>query len=73
MHCAAISGSITKELLHCLLQVVGVEINAEDVSGKTALQHAAEIVSKKSYPYGTTTWLLLKSGASQATSRAIVG
>ncbi|KAH5552913.1 hypothetical protein HBI25_177950 [Parastagonospora nodorum] len=50
LHCAALRGSITEESLHYLLHVVGVEINAEDASGKTALQHATEMASKDRNP-----------------------
>jgi ankyrin repeat protein len=70
LHCAAISGSVTKELLFQLLHVVGVELNAEDASGKTALRHAAEMISKDHDPrlYDPERWdrtkrLLLESGA----------
>jgi ankyrin repeat protein len=78
LHCAAISGSITEESLHYLLHVVGVETNAEDASGKTALQHAAEMASKDHHPqifdperWNRSTRLLSESGISQAASRAI--
>jgi ankyrin repeat protein len=78
LHCAAISGSITEESLHYLLQVVGVETNAEDASGKTALQHAVEMASKDHYPqicdpgrWDRSTRLLSESGVSQEASRAI--
>jgi ankyrin repeat protein len=43
LHYAAISGSVTEGLLHYLLHVVDVEVNAEDASGKTPLQLAAEM------------------------------
>jgi ankyrin repeat protein len=78
LHCSAISGSITKESLHYLLYVVGVQINAEDVSGKTALQHAAEMASKDHDPqiYDSGRWdrstrLLSELSASLAASRTI--
>ncbi|CAN9393024.1 unnamed protein product [Alternaria alternata] len=78
LHCSAISGSITKESLHYLLYVVGVQINAEDVSGKTALQHAAEMASKDRDPqiYDSGRWdrstrLLSELSASLAASRTI--
>ncbi|CAN9300223.1 unnamed protein product [Alternaria alternata] len=78
LHCSAISGSITEESLHYLLYVVGVQINAEDVSGKTALQHAAEMASKDHDPqiYDSGRWdrstrLLSELSASLATSRTI--
>ena len=71
LHCAAISGSITKESLHYLLYVVGIETNAEDACGKTALQHAAEIASKDRDPltfdperWDRSTRLLSESGVS---------
>ena len=70
LHCAAISGSIDKELLHYLLHVVGVEMNAEDASGKTALQLAAEMALEDHDPqmydsgrWDRTTRLLSESGA----------
>ncbi|USP80476.1 hypothetical protein yc1106_07750 [Curvularia clavata] len=50
LHCSAISGSITKESLHYLLHVVGIKIDAKDASGKTALQHAAEMAQKDHHP-----------------------
>ncbi|KAF1928952.1 ankyrin, partial [Didymella exigua CBS 183.55] len=58
LHCAAIHGSVTKELLHHLLHVVGVELNAEDASGKTALRHAVEMVSMDHDPqmYDSKRW-----------------
>jgi hypothetical protein len=78
LHCSAISGSITKESLHYLLYFVGVQINAEDVSGKTALQHAAEMASKDHDPqiYDSGRWdrstrLLSELSASLAASRTI--
>ncbi|KAF2626982.1 ankyrin [Macroventuria anomochaeta] len=80
LHCAAISGSINEESLHYLLYVVGVEMNAEDESGKAALQHAVEMASKDHDSrihdpgrWNRTTRLLSESGVSQAASRAIVG
>jgi hypothetical protein len=80
LHCAAISGSITKESLHYLLDVVGIEINTEDASGKTVLQHAAEMASKDhglniydGERWDRTRRLLLKSDVSQAASRAMGG
>jgi ankyrin repeat protein len=80
LHCAAISGSITEESLQYLLHVVGVETNVEDASGRTALQHAAEMASKDYYlqifdpgRWDRSTRLLLESGVSQAASRAIEG
>jgi ankyrin repeat protein len=78
LHCAAISGSITEESLHYLLYVVGVEMEAEDASGKTAMQHAAEMASKDHDPqiYDSGRWdrsarLLSGLSVSQAASRAI--
>jgi ankyrin repeat protein len=80
LHCAAISGSITEESLHYLLHVVGVETNAEDASGKTALQHAAEMASKAHDPrifdpgrWDRSTRLLSESGVSQVAPGAIEG
>jgi ankyrin repeat protein len=80
LHCSAISGSITEESLQYLLYVVCVQINAEDASGKTALQHAAEMASKDHDPqiYDSGRWdrstrLLSESSVSQAASRAIEG
>ena len=78
LHCAAMSGSITGESLHYLLYVVGVGMEAEDASGKTALQHAAEMASKDHDPqiYDSGRWdrsarLLSKLSVSQAASRAV--
>ena len=75
LHRAAISGSITKTSLHYLLHVIGVETNADDASGKTVLQHAAEMASKDHDPqiYGPGRWdrstrLLSESSGSQAAS-----
>lgn len=51
LHCSAISGSLAEESLDYLLHVVGVDTNAEDASGKTALQHAAEMASKEHDPF----------------------
>jgi ankyrin repeat protein len=80
LHCAATSGSITEESLHYLLHVVGVDTNAKDASGKTALQHAAEMASKDHDPqifdpgrWDRSTRLLSKSGVSRAVFRAIEG
>jgi ankyrin repeat protein len=76
LHCAAMRGSITEESLHYLLHVVGVEKNAEDASGKTALQHATEMASKDRNPhiFDPGRWkrsekLLSKSDVLQAPSR----
>jgi ankyrin repeat protein len=76
LHCAAMRGSITEESLHYLLHVVGVEKNAEDASGKTALQHATEMASKDRNPqiFDPRRWkrsekLLSKSDVLQAPSR----
>ncbi|KAH6644841.1 ankyrin repeat-containing domain protein [Boeremia exigua] len=78
LHCAAIKGSLTKESLHYLLHVVGIEINAEDGSGRTALQLAAEMASKDYHPqiFDRGRWdrsrrLLSESGVSKAAYRAI--
>jgi ankyrin repeat protein len=80
LHCAAISGSITEESLHYLLHVVGIETNAEDGSGKTALQHATEMASKNHDSrifdperWNRSTRLLSELGVSQPASRAIEG
>jgi hypothetical protein len=80
LHCAAISGSITEESLHYLLHVIGIETNAEDASGKTALQHATEMASKDHHPqtFDPRRWdrsekLLSESDICQAPSRAIEG
>ncbi|EUC26784.1 hypothetical protein COCCADRAFT_113386, partial [Bipolaris zeicola 26-R-13] len=71
LHRSAISGSITKESLHYLLHVVGIEINAKDASGKTALQYAAKKARQDHDPdlFDRGRWnrsmkLLLESGAS---------
>lgn len=70
LHCAATSGSVTRELLHHLLHVVGIEMNAEDASGRTALQLAEEMASKDHHPqlfdsgrWDRTTRLLSELGA----------
>jgi len=64
--------------LHYLLYVVGVKIEAEDASRKTAMQHAAEIALKDYNPqiYDSGRWdrsarLLSGLSVSQAASRAI--
>ena len=61
LHCATNSGAVTEEPLHHLLHVVGVEVNAEDASSKTALQLAAEMAFEdhdpKMYDYGHWTEL----------------
>jgi hypothetical protein len=46
LHCAAIMGSLTKRSFRFLLHVIDIQINAEDVSGEIALQHATEMASK---------------------------
>jgi ankyrin repeat protein len=80
LHCSAISGSITEESLHYLLYVVSVPINAEDASGKTALQHATEMAWKDYSPhiYDSGRWerstrLLSEPSVSQVASRAVEG
>ncbi|KAL6171520.1 hypothetical protein ACJQWK_02534 [Exserohilum turcicum] len=50
LHRSAIQGTIAKESLHYLLYVVGVEIDAKDASGKTALQYAADQARKAHHP-----------------------
>ena len=79
LHCSAISGSLTEDSLHCLLHHVGVEMNAEDASGKTALQHATEMALQERDPmiYDGERWersrrLLLESDVIQATSMGIL-
>lgn len=46
LHRAAISGSLTKESLEFLVNVIGIRTNEEDAHGRTALQYAIEKVSK---------------------------
>jgi hypothetical protein len=80
LHHAAMSGSVTEESLHYLLHVVGVSINAEDASGKTAIQYATEMALKNHHPHisDPRRWdrsekLLSKLDIRQAPSRAIEG
>jgi ankyrin repeat protein len=80
LHCAAISGSLTEKTLHHLLHVIGLALDAQDVEGKTALQHAAEMASKDHHRHifdykrwYRTTKLLLESEVSHTASRTIVG
>lgn len=71
LHGAAISGSLTEQSLHYLRHVVGINTSAEDASGKTALQYAAEMSSRDHDPdmYDPSRWdrtaRLLKSVAGQ--------
>lgn len=46
LHCAAICGSLTTESLEYLLSGIGVQLNAEDLHKKTALQYATEEAAK---------------------------
>jgi hypothetical protein len=58
LHCAAISGPLTEQFLYYLHHVVGVNANAEDACGKTALQYATDMSSKDHDPeiYGPGRW-----------------
>ncbi|EMD88006.1 hypothetical protein COCC4DRAFT_51902 [Bipolaris maydis ATCC 48331] len=80
LHYFAMGGFLTKQSLHYLVHVVGIEIDAKDALGKTALQHAAE-KARKDYPrdmFCRGRWdecvkLLSEHGASSTASRAIEG
>ena len=50
LHYFAMNGSLAKESLHYLVHDVGIEINAKDASGKTALQHAADQAREARHP-----------------------
>jgi len=50
LYCTTASRSITRELLHYLLNIVDIKVNAENASRKTALQLAEEIALKDYYP-----------------------
>ncbi|KAL5371605.1 hypothetical protein DPSP01_014146 [Paraphaeosphaeria sporulosa] len=75
LHYAAISGSLTEQSLHYLRHVVSVKTSAEDASGKTALQYAAEMSSRRHDPkmYDPGRWdrtaSLLRSVAGQDLGR----
>ena len=79
LHLAVISGSITEESLHYLLHGLGIEINAEDASGKTALQLAVDMATKyhdqdiyDAERWDRTLMLLRGSDVVQAASRTMV-
>jgi ankyrin repeat protein len=46
LHCAAMYGHLTEESLDFLLNVIGIELVAEDSTGRTALQYAIESAAK---------------------------
>jgi ankyrin repeat protein len=46
LHRAAICGSLTEQSLGFLANVIGIQADEEDTSGRTALQYATELAAK---------------------------
>ena len=76
LHSAAISGSLAESSLSFMLYVVGVQIDAKDVSGITAVQYATEMapdnLNRDMWDFNqwnTPKKILLRFGASSLSRR----